>query len=218
MHYLLVGNAPHDDLQALAIKSDIIIQMNSCIHAETLSPFPSQYVFGTNTGRPLVKWTTQIREHRNRGWLQNPVVILARNPNFYRLKRYLQLAKLETDSQSFTPSNDWKELGRDWRIELMSYSASSSLEKKMRLLGMESNSMPSTGMVAYDWICNRLTEDDSLTLAGFTFEGWQRHPWHIEKDIIKPSAVGVKKYWFEEFLGKQPKNADSSHHQDEEAK
>jgi hypothetical protein len=51
--------------------------------------------------------------------------------------------------------------------------------------GMPPGNMPSTGMVAYHWLLKKLAPGDSLDIAGFTFEGWNRHPWEIERTIIK---------------------------------
>jgi hypothetical protein len=52
-------------------------------------------------------------------------------------------------------------------------------------LGMGPSCMPSTGMIAYHWLSQRLKPRDSLDIAGFTFEGWEGHPWKIEKTLVK---------------------------------
>ena len=54
------------------------------------------------------------------------------------------------------------------------------------MLGMAPACMPSTGMIAYDWVRRRLEAWDYLFTEGFTFEGWAGHPWAIERQLIKP--------------------------------
>jgi hypothetical protein len=49
--------------------------------------------------------------------------------------------------------------------------------------------MPSTGMVAYDWLRRRLRTGDSLAVEGFAFQGWEGHPWQIESQLIRPKEL-----------------------------
>ena len=54
---------------------------------------------------------------------------------------------------------------------------------------MHHTAMPSTGMIAYDWLLRKLKPEDTLTVEGFTFEGWSGHPWEIESQLIR--SVGI---------------------------
>jgi hypothetical protein len=44
-------------------------------------------------------------------------------------------------------------------------------------------------MIAYDWLLQRLKPEDTLTIEGFSFEGWAGHPWAIEGQLIRALAA-----------------------------
>jgi hypothetical protein len=44
--------------------------------------------------------------------------------------------------------------------------------------------MPSLGFAAFDAL-TRAGRYTTLTLIGFTFEGWQHHPWAKERAIVQ---------------------------------
>lgn len=184
MNYLLVGNGPTTNLGAVANKADVIVQINDCKYAAELPTFRKQYIFLTNTGphvSSLVEKLLSRREH-----IPFARVFLARNPLLYTVRKCLSAADLRGD---YRVSQAWKQLLGVWRTEAVSCWSTFRLERQLETLGMPANLMPSTGMIAYDWISRRLRCGDSLEVMGFTFEGWNRHPWEIERQLIKPKRL-----------------------------
>jgi hypothetical protein len=184
MRYLLIGNAPNcaDAVVENAAHADVIIQCNGCTYAEVLPSVRDNYVFVSNTA-PKPEIIGAI-EHRLTSLRSLPVftstsIILCRNPRAYTLGAYLLRGRLNVRTEFF-------ELNRFWPVRAVSFVSTVRLHTSLLKLGMQIRQMPSTGMVAYDWIRRRLRPTDSLLVAGFTHQGWQGHPWHLEREIIKP--------------------------------
>jgi hypothetical protein len=72
-----------------------------------------------------------------------------------------------------------------WKMYAVPFFFTLQLERRLLELGMPPSCMPSTGMIAYHWLKWKLRRGDSLDIAGFTFEGWEGHPWAIEKTLVK---------------------------------
>ena len=83
----------------------------------------------------------------------------------------------------------WRSLAKHWPVECVTLLSSLRLEYQLRRLGMHHTAMPSTGMIAYDWLLRKLKPDDTLAVEGFTFEGWSGHPWEIESQLILPVGL-----------------------------
>ena len=166
----------------IAAHADVIIQCNGCTYAEVLPSVQDNYVFVSNTA-PKPEIIGAI-EHRLTSLRSLPVftstsIILCRNPRAYTLGAYLLRGRLNVRTEFF-------ELNRFWPVRAVSFVSTVRLHTSLLKLGMQIRQMPSTGMVAYDWIRRRLRPTDSLLVAGFTHQGWQGHPWHLEREIIKP--------------------------------
>ena len=117
--------------------------------------------------------------------LGDATIIRGRNPLFYAAKRaFLQAQNWRLSLYDYQLTQSWKMLAKKWPVESVSLSSSMRLEYQLRRLGMAQDAMPSTGMIAYDWLLQRLKPDDYLTVAGFTFEGWPGHPWEIERGLV----------------------------------
>lgn len=178
MRYLLVGNGECKNAADLAADADVIIQINSCRHNAVL-PKRTRYVFLINSGGQM----SSVIEKMPLSELGSATVILARNPTVYSIKQRLLKLKQIPDFETF------EICGRPtlpMPVKMIGFLEGLRLEYKMRVLGMPFRLHPSSGMVAYYWLCNRLKEGDELSLAGFSFEGWHGHPWAIERRIIKP--------------------------------
>lgn len=185
--WLLVGNGECKNLSESAKNADVIIQINACRHLTNIPKKKTHYIFVTNTGQIFPHIIDAIRDNQRyfcHGIMPGKI-ILARNPTFYRLKRRLHF-KGSPLGDAFYASKIRKYLSLILDCQTISFRQSYNLERKMRSLGMPAHFMPSTGMIAYDWICKKMCKGDSLMLEGFTFEGWDRHPWEIEKKIIIP--------------------------------
>ena len=184
MRYLLVGNAPNcaDAVVTKAKHADVVVQCNGCAYAEVLPSARANYVFVTNTAPQ--SGTIRSIEHRLTSLRSLPVftstsIVLCRNPAAYTLAKFVLRA-------GFHVGKDSVELNRLWPVRTVSFVSTVRLHVRLLKRGMEICQMPSTGMVAYDWVRRRLRPGDSLLLAGFTHQGWQGHPWHVEREIVRP--------------------------------
>jgi hypothetical protein len=190
LRYLLIGNAPNcADAVAKAVPSaDIIVQHNTCDYAELLPQVAANYVFITNSGPHARKITRCLLSRQHLPVFATTHLMLARNPVFYTFKKYRLLAQKHPYWQTYKIHWRWNAPGRIWPIETMPFMPTVTLERRMRDLGMEHWRMPSTGMIAYDWLCRRLQPQDCLLVAGFKFDNWRGHPRDVERGLIKPIA------------------------------
>jgi len=186
MNYLLIGNGPIKDLARASDAADSIVQMNNCRHASRDIAAKTQHIFITNMGAKVSGPLCQaIKTHG--ALLGNATVVLGRNPLFYSSKRaFLQAQDWMAPFDDYQLTQAWRSLAKDWPVERVSLLSSMRLEYQLRRLGMHHKAMPSTGMIAYDWLLRRLKPEDTLAVEGFTFEGWSGHPWAIESQLILP--------------------------------
>jgi hypothetical protein len=180
--YLLVGNGPAPGLAAAVRKADAVVQINDCRHAQALPP-RTRYVFLTNSGPEVSRLVGCLSSYRREDFPYARIV-LARNPAFYTLKQWL-LRAMNRHWRDYELSQAWTQLRPMWPIETVSFLSALRLDRQLRALGMPGGCMPSTGMIAYDWLSRRLDYDDTLAVEGFTFEGWEGHPWNIERQLIR---------------------------------
>lgn len=184
MRYFLVGNAPNcaDAVVTNARHADVIVQCNGCTYAEFLPSAQVNYVFVTNTAPE--PGTISAIERRLTSLRSLPVftstsIVLCRNPHAYRLGKYVLRAGFHIRKESV-------ELNRLWPVRTVSFVSTVRLHMRLLRLGMRMSQMPSTGMVAYDWVRRRLRPTDSLLVAGFAHQGWPGHPWDLEREMIRP--------------------------------
>lgn len=180
MRYLLVGNGPTNDVGVKAKHADAVIQINDCQHNDQAIAEKTRYIFVSNSGDTSLPLLDHILRHKYS--FPNAQIICARNPLYYTVKKWL----LRLRGNSLVPNYEilpaWERLtGRIF----VSFLQTMRLEFKLRKHGMAPSLMPSTGMIAYHWLCQRLEPADSLDLVGFTFEGWEHHPWDIERKLVK---------------------------------
>lgn len=188
MRYLLIGNALNsaDAVVKAAPSADIIIQHNTCDYAELLPQVRANYVFVTNSGPHAYKIMNRLLALRQTPVFTTTRLILARNRAFYTLKKHLMRARKHPVWPAYRIHRQWNAVSRIWPMQTMSFGSTVRLEGKLLRLGMARWRMPSTGMIAYDWLRRRLQPSDCLFTEGFTFEVWHGHPWAIEKQLIKP--------------------------------
>ena len=185
MNYLLVGNGPTQNLAYASDASDSIVQINTCRHAAKLPVDKTHHIFISNMGNKVSEPMCAAIEQQ-RALLCHATVMLGRNPSFYASKRaVLQLQDWNDERLDYRLTDAWRTLAPRWRVERVSFLASVRLEFQLRQLGMRQASMPSSGMIAYDWLLRRLKPGDTITIEGFTFEGWHGHPWAIERNLIR---------------------------------
>jgi hypothetical protein len=172
VRYLPIGNGPDKEIEAKISSANIFVQINSCEHAGLVPKGKRSYIFVTNAGGHSAGIMSKIGHG-------NHVVIFARNPLFYSIKKYVLRILGSKSWQYFsvdrTPSGFC-------HINVIK---SCRLELKFLRQGMKLSYMPSTGAIAYHWTVMALQPGDSLDIAGFAFEGWYRHPWELEMQLIK---------------------------------
>ena len=186
MHYLLIGNGDID-LNAFSEalnEADVIIQINKCRHIELTKGHSTSYIFLVNTGEDVSELVSHLLSLNNYPELKSTSIILARNILYYLLKLQL-LKQLSRPSWVFySTSSSYLKLANLWRVKSVSFLFSLLLDIRLFRLGMPPSSMPSTGLIAYMWLRKRLCKNDTLKVIGFTFEGWERHPWDIERKLL----------------------------------
>ena len=188
MNYLLVGNGLTRNLACASEASDSIIQINTSRHADKLPVEKTHHIFISNMGDKVSEPLCQAIEQQ-RALLCHATVMLGRNPSFYVSKRaFLQVRDRSHNLHDYHLTQAWRTLAPRWKIERVSFLSSVRLEWQLRQLGMRRASMPSTGMIAYDWLLQRLKPEDTITVEGFSFEGWAGHPWAIESRLIKSTG------------------------------
>jgi hypothetical protein len=189
MNYLLVGNGPTQDLARASDAADSIVQINSCRHAANLPAEKTHHIFIANMGAKVSMPLCKAIE-KQRALLRHATVVLGRNPYFYASKRaFLQVQDWKNALHDYHLTEAWRTLAHKWKVERVSFLSSMRLEWQLRQLGMRQATMPSTGMIAYDWLLQRLKPEDTITIEGFSFEGWPGHPWAIESQLIR--SVGT---------------------------
>jgi hypothetical protein len=184
--YLLVGNAPSASLAA-AVRADVIVQINDCPHAAALPVARNHYIFLTNSGPDVSKLVDRLLSRRD--YIPHARVVLARNPTFYAIKKWLLRLRGRSHWRDYQLTHTWRKLRGVWPVQKVSFFSTFRLEQKLIAMGMPPSCMPSTGMVAYDWLSRECHAGDSIAIEGFTFEGWDRHPWQIERQLVQPKKA-----------------------------
>jgi hypothetical protein len=190
LRYLLVGNAPDcsDAVLKSAQHAEAIVQLNKCAYAEILPPDRTNYIVITNSGQ-VSEWLSivdRVASVITMPAFRNARVVFARNPLFYTLKKHAIRARGNPMWEFYRINRLQEDRCSNWPLETSSFASTLRLEWKLLRLGMRKSSMPSTGMIAYHWLRERVTNTDAIILEAFTFHGWHIHPWPIEKQLVRP--------------------------------
>jgi hypothetical protein len=166
MRYLLVGNGAATDISTKARHADAVIQINRCAHREAIAPEKMSHVCVVNVSDPTaidgvaaMLQGLSLPDHTK--------IVFTRNPTFYWLKSFAAWLYNPDGLRCFLPFKP--DVARPG--ETVSFLAACLLELRMLKAGMPPRNMPSTGMVAFDWLSKKLNPGDSLDIDGFTFEG-----------------------------------------------
>jgi hypothetical protein len=130
------------------------VQINQCHYAQLLPRVRANYVFLTNAGsRSAVSTPIMDRLLAIQGLpvFHNTRLTLPVNPNLYALKKFLLRVKGNPLAASYDINRACKSVSRLWPKKTVSFRSSYRLESKLLALGMPRSSMPSTGIIAYDW-------------------------------------------------------------------
>lgn len=192
MRYLLVGNAPIDGQEASIRDADVIIQTNKCLHVDLIPQEKTRYVIITNTGTPSRKVVRHVRRLRVGKKLGDFSLVFARNEE-YSLEKVRRLKATATglfrffrSYRSFRCPLDKKALAAEFKLIEISLDFSAQLDKRLMALGMKEDQLPSTGLIAFEWIKTLMQPGDHLEPIGFTHQGWDGHPWTIEAQLVRP--------------------------------
>ena len=182
MRFLLVGNGPSTDIKDKARHAEAVVQINSCEHSQSIATDKTIAVFVANAGMEIrdriMGGLLAKRQH-----IPNAKLILAKNPAFYRLKGWAATLKKSWMAPHYRLSSGWEKFS--WPMQTVSLTTTLTLEYLLRSRGMMPSLMPSTGMIAYYSLLRSLRPGDSLDVTGFTFEGWEGHPWQIESQLVR---------------------------------
>jgi len=181
--YILVGNGDIDQAADWS-NADCVVQFNLCRHRARVPAAAARYVFISNTGTPSECSVRFLLAERDDPAIAGAVMMNARNPAFYRLKQAGLLMACAAGWRDYAVSDATRQLAGTWRVATMGFRETLKLETRMRHAGMPAAQMPSTGMVAFDWVQRRMQPEDRLELAGFSWEGWEGHAWQIERRLM----------------------------------
>jgi hypothetical protein len=176
VRYLLVGNGDDDGITGKSANADVIIQFNRCRYMKVLDNAKTSYIFVVNTGGELSEILSSLPATAR-------PLMLSRNPMFYNIKKTIMKTTGRYGWHYFTVDS------APDGLETVSFIETAMLEWKLLRLGMRPGSTPSTGAIAYYWITRRMRAGDRVDIAGFTFTGWDRHPWEIERQFVKPRSL-----------------------------
>jgi hypothetical protein len=192
MRYLLVGNAPIDGMEASIRDADVIIQTNKCLHVDLIPRGKTKYVVITNTGTPSKKVVRHVRKLTTQNKLGDFSLVFARN-EAYSLEKVRRLKAVATgifrffrSYRSFRCPLDKKAIAAEFKLIEIGADFSAQLDRRLMALGMKENQLPSTGLIAFEWIKTLMRPGDQLEPIGFTHQGWDGHPWTIEAQLVRP--------------------------------
>lgn len=145
----------------------------------------TRYIFIANT-RPVAREILKYVNETVRSAIgDNFILVVSRNENFYNTKN-LNLQALNDEMHiKYGVVLNKKGLSDDFDVIEVGHSFSEDLDDSLIRRGMKVGQMPSTGLIAYEWLKTIMNTGDELRIAGFTHSGWWGHPWELEKDIIK---------------------------------
>ena len=193
MKYVLLGNGKIKPSKSFA-DADCVVQFNHCRHIDRVPPAAQRWVFLSNTGSPMQRNVEILCAMPDHPALQDAVMMQARNPAFYRLKRAWLRLRLSPHWQDFTPSDAGAALAAFWSVKTMNFGASLGLDRLLRARGMAAHMMPSTGMIAFDWVRAQMRPEDLLRIEGFGWQGWEGHPWAIERAMMQAFLARQRGY------------------------
>lgn len=192
MRYLLVGNAPIHGMEQSIRDADVIIQTNKCLHVERIPREKTKYVIITNTGTPSKKVVRHVRKLAARNKLVDFSLVFARNEAYSEEK--IRRMKAEATGifrffrsyRSYRCPLDKQAIAAEFNLIEIDADFSAQLDKRLMALGMKEGQLPSTGLIAFEWIKTLMQSGDHLEPIGFTHQGWDGHPWTIEAQLVRP--------------------------------
>jgi hypothetical protein len=184
MTVAIVGNGPIDPLHADEIDAhDLVVRFNGCRNYG-MSGHRTDYLVLTNTGEPARQFAYDPLALNAHAVEAAGRILLARPPNLVasELRRF-------PDDREYWETFDPDLIGRI-RHKRWAYMRANIYRRAravLRLYGAKKSDQPSTGILAIFHIAQQLRRQmrhSSITLYGFTHQGWDRHPWNAERQLI----------------------------------
>lgn len=185
---VIIGNAPlATDCSGIVDSSDFVVRFNLCVSFGENTGTRTDALCLNNTGKParqlargaLLK-QAPFNESVEEIWFPRP----RQSP----LRRLVERLKpLHSDLEygdEIIRSHGW----HDKRVEYLLETSQQELWKKLLAQGIPTVTprKPSSGIIAIEYVLSerRFAEYEKLML-GFTFKGWKRHPWELERRLVE---------------------------------
>lgn len=185
---MIVGNAEVGaGLSRTIDAADIVMRFNDCRSAGP-GGTKTDIVAVCNTGRPGRKMLQEP------GWKDNPAVLSAssiwcvRDPEkFAAMRAPLAISHPELDDfcDDYTDgfADFAKRTGKAFHI--IPAATHDALDRELSAFRPAPYVVPSTGMVAIaEFLAHFRQDGDRVSLAGFSHEGWEWHPWDAERQWV----------------------------------
>jgi hypothetical protein len=180
----IVGNGPIDSFQSYEIDAhDVVVRFNGCRNYG-VSGQRTDYLVLTNTGEPARQFAFDPLALNAQAVESAGRILLARPPDLVasELRRF-------PNDREYWETFDQDLIGRI-RHKRWTYMRAHIYRKArsvLRLYGARKTDQPSTGILAIFHIAQQLRrrmQPSAITLYGFTHQGWDRHPWNAERQLI----------------------------------
>jgi len=204
--FVLLGNAAvRSDLSAFVDGSDCVVRLNDCRNFGANTGVKTDMLVLNNTGDParvkalgyLLKPRTQKQIERDFPYLQHVKKVFFARPSDRDCRAFLQQ---EVPSANRLRDRQLKQIASDRRLECEIARALGldeniieqatmafyvSTWRKLLSFGQTDAIMPSTGIMALEKLVQMQSSDPfHLYIGGFTHEGWEGHPWELERKMV----------------------------------
>ncbi len=185
---VIVGNGPLvKDCTSLVDSSDFVVRFNLCASFAMHTGTRTDVLCLNNTGRPALELA---RGALLKGFPFSQTVeeIWFPRPRQSALQRFIEkLRPLHSDLEygdAIIAAHGWQTK----RIEYLLETRQRELWMKLLAQGKPriAPRKPSSGMVAIEYVLSEdRFADYEKHFLGFTFQGWKRHPWELERQLIE---------------------------------
>jgi hypothetical protein len=185
---MIVGNGEIDAAAAAHIDNcDLVFRFNDC---RSVGPGGTRtdIVVVCNTGRPGHKMLNEPGWTDNRAVTEASAIWCIRDPQkFAALRPQLAVSHPELDDfcDDHTDGFAGFAAAAGKSLHVVSATTHTALDAELAAFAPAPYVVPSTGAVAIaEVVAHVARPDDCVTLAGFSHQGWQWHPWDAERQWV----------------------------------
>jgi hypothetical protein len=190
---VLVGNAPlKRDHSSLINSADLVVRFNipRAYGAESGTKFDIWSIANSAGGKKFIDnqvfKNAAYKDQPSQLWLPRDVDVHKKLRTLYADSETLLTSSTEIDfSDEIIQANDLKNLHLVRFPSKIYWGCLDVLRKAATR--HDAVRIPSTGFLTIYYVLQKLNQQP-LTVIGFSFEGWNGHPWHLEKKIVKQWA------------------------------